>query len=240
MTGQENCPTPGAAGAANSQTCTQMLARMVVPNFLLPNYATPGARGLLMNISQGPCSGSSAFQCCKTAPQLGTVCANWAGAHIVSRTCVWYGVLELEAAFNFPANGGAFFFAGTCASPTRLFRGLLRCSAFSQPSAHADISNGSPDASWNEVDQGVTYGSTGMEYHASVYLSKPSDPTGATEDRNIFGTGVSQAYQGKISGTFSSCGSASQMPPCYPVDDSGRYNATFASGYRNYKLVWTR
>ena len=33
-----------------------------------------------------------------------------AGAHLVSAGCVQFGVLEIEAAFNMPINGGGFFF----------------------------------------------------------------------------------------------------------------------------------
>ena len=49
---QDHCPMPGAVGAATNQTCTYMSPDMMIPNALLPNYPTAGARGLIMNISQ--------------------------------------------------------------------------------------------------------------------------------------------------------------------------------------------
>jgi hypothetical protein len=67
----------------------------------LPGYPG-GANGLIMSLSQSPCNGGNA-QCCNSAG----ICANWAGAHLVSAGCVQFGVLELEAAFNMPQSGGA-------------------------------------------------------------------------------------------------------------------------------------
>jgi hypothetical protein len=62
----------------------------------------------VLTLSQDPCTNS--YACCNSKR---TMCAKWAGAHLVSAGCIQYGVLELEAAFNMPANAGAFYF--TCA-----------------------------------------------------------------------------------------------------------------------------
>ena len=93
-----------------------MTPSMLVFNYTLPGYpAAAGNTGLLMNISQGPCVGTNGAAnpiCCKADSVLGSVCANWASARLGSRGCIYYGVLETEAAFIMPAASGAVFFAG--------------------------------------------------------------------------------------------------------------------------------
>ena len=58
----------GSVGAANSATCTYMNTSMLVLNYTLPGYpAASGNAGLLMNVSQGPCtlaSGAVNPACC--------------------------------------------------------------------------------------------------------------------------------------------------------------------------------
>ncbi len=83
-------------------------------NTPLPGYPG-GANGLVLALSQTPCMGATNQACCSA----GGVCANWAGAHLVSAGCILFGVLELEAAFQMPASGGAFYFTALCASRLR-------------------------------------------------------------------------------------------------------------------------
>ena len=40
------------------------------------------------------------------------VCASWSGTHLSSAFCAQYGVLEVEAKFALPAEGGAYAFFG--------------------------------------------------------------------------------------------------------------------------------
>ena len=131
-TAVDHCPTPGAVGAANAATCTAMLPSQFQFAVPLPNHPT-GDSGMIMSLSQGPCA--DGVSCC-----VGTVCANWAGAHLSSNGCILYGVLETEAAFNIPEANGGVFFAGTYMYGS-------------------GVSNG--DSGWNEVDQTIINGPTG-------------------------------------------------------------------------------
>ena len=105
LDGQEHCL--GLPPAGNT-TCTMMMSSMIKLNAALPANAG-GGNGAILTLSQTPCVGNA---CCNAK---GTICAKWAGAHLVSAGCIQYGVLEVEAAFNMPANSGAFYF--TCVPP---------------------------------------------------------------------------------------------------------------------------
>jgi hypothetical protein len=62
-----------------------------------------GGTGAILTLSQDPCNDpANPGACCNRKGN----CAYWAGAHLVSAGCIHYGVLELEAAFNMPANAG--------------------------------------------------------------------------------------------------------------------------------------
>jgi len=104
-TALDHCPSPGAVGAANAQTCTAMVASQIQLGVPLPGHPT-GDSGMIMSLSQTPCATPGA--CCVSGN-----CANWAGAHLSSLGCIHYGVLEIEAAFNIPPANGGVFFAGT-------------------------------------------------------------------------------------------------------------------------------
>jgi hypothetical protein len=68
---------------------------------ILPFY--PGkaaALGAVLTMSRYPCSSDDAVlagQCCRKQK-----CANYSGAHVVSRGCVLYGTLEAELAVHIP------------------------------------------------------------------------------------------------------------------------------------------
>ena len=128
---QVHCPVPGAVGAANAATCTAVIQSQHTLGTPLPNYPG-GALGLIMTLSQTPCSGvqNSANPCCVCGPAGGAsavgaanalgctggnalYCANWAGAHLSSNGCILYGVLEAEAAISIPLTSGGIGFFGT-------------------------------------------------------------------------------------------------------------------------------
>ena len=71
---------------------------------LLPFYPGKGpALGAVLTMSRYPCSSNDAVlagQCCRKQK-----CANYSGAHVVSRGCILYGTLEAELAVHIP--GGA-------------------------------------------------------------------------------------------------------------------------------------
>ena len=70
----------------------------------LPFYPGKGpALGAVLTMSRYPCSSDDAVlagQCCRKQK-----CANYSGAHVVSRGCILYGTLEAELAVHIP--GGA-------------------------------------------------------------------------------------------------------------------------------------
>ena len=118
LDGQEHCV--GLPPAGNT-TCTMMMSNMVKLNASLPG----GGYGAALTLSQTPCA--DGVSCCNTKR---TICAKWAGAHLVSAGCIQYGVLEVEAAFDMPANSGAFYFTCVARGPSPRVRRLTHlCSA---------------------------------------------------------------------------------------------------------------
>ena len=156
LDGQEHCI--GLPPAGNT-TCTMMMGSMVQLNSTLPG----GGYGATLTLSQTPCNGG--YACCNTKR---TTCAKWAGAHLVSAGCIQYGVLEVEAAFNMPAAGGAFYFTATY------------------------IVNGGTDPAWNELDMGFINNAVGqLEYHATVFTANYRQPTSTLMDAlNFAGAGI--------------------------------------------------
>ena len=84
---------------------------MPLPSFLLLQTGTPlpfypgggVTLGAVLTMSRYPCSSDDdvlSGQCCRKQK-----CANYSGAHAVSRGCVLYGTLEAELAVHIP--GGA-------------------------------------------------------------------------------------------------------------------------------------
>jgi hypothetical protein len=68
--------------------------------------ALGGGTGLALTLSQEPCDNQG---CCQNG-----VCANWAGAHLVSSACFLYGTVEFEASIlGFPAATNGVFYVGT-------------------------------------------------------------------------------------------------------------------------------
>ena len=101
LDGQEHCI--GLPPSGNT-TCTMMMSQQVKLASALPG----GGTGAVLTLSQSPCNDPSNPGACCNAK--GTTCAKWAGAHLVSAGCIQWGVLEIEAAFNMPANAGGFYF----------------------------------------------------------------------------------------------------------------------------------
>ena len=116
-----------------------------------------GGTGAVLTLSQTPCNNpANPGACCNSK---GTICANWAGAHLVSAGCIQYGVLELEAAFNMPANAGGFYFTATY------------------------VVFGGSDPAWNEIDIGMINNVLGqLEFHATVFTANKAAPTGTLMD----------------------------------------------------------
>jgi len=203
----DHCPKPGAVGAANAATCTALMASQLQLNVPLPNYPS-GDNGAIITLSQKPCVGSTA--CC-----VGSSCANWASAHLSSLGCIHYGVLETEAAFNIPPTSGGIAFFGT------YIYGPTNSPGF--------------DPSWNEIDQTFVNGASGgMEFHGSLFLSNPGNPSNAQEDKDVFdNTGVNcnsfvpqKGQPGNIRGQ-----NAAYACPLYSTQ--------MAAQYHTYKLIWT-
>jgi hypothetical protein len=65
-----------------------------------------GGTGLAMELSQAPCVNTQL--CCANG-----VCANWAGAHLVSNGCLLYGTVEFEASISgLPVDTNGVFYFG--------------------------------------------------------------------------------------------------------------------------------
>lgn len=139
LDGQEHCVGLPPSGPS---TCTMMMSRQVQ----LGSTFADGSKGATLSLSQDPCTANPA-SCCSS----GGTCAYWAGAHLVSAGCIQWGVLEIEAAFNMPANGGGFYF-------TALY-----------------VVNGATDGSWNEIDVGMinnVLGSLGASLRVSAFAAR--------------------------------------------------------------------
>lgn len=120
---QNHCPSAGAVGAAGPSSCTLMDPNQLQPGFNYPD----GGIGLRMSLAQQPCyfaNGTNNPYCCQTqaiAKKVNgitqtfsvPVCASWSGTHLSSAFCAQYGVFEVEARFNIPANNGAYVFFGS-------------------------------------------------------------------------------------------------------------------------------
>ena len=103
-----------------------MMSQQVKLGAALPG----GGVGAVLTLSQAPCNDpNNPGACCNSK---NTTCAAWAGAHLVSAGCIQWGVLEIEAAFNMPANAGGFYFTATY------------------------VVYGATDPAWNEIDIGMS------------------------------------------------------------------------------------
>ena len=128
---QNHCPAAGAVGAASPSTCTLMDPGQLALGATLPD----GSTGASLSLSQNPCyfaNGSNNPYCC--SPQsiakkingvstifVVNVCASWSGTHLSSTFCAQYGVLEVEARYAMPAEGG-----GACDVAQLLLRRACR------------------------------------------------------------------------------------------------------------------
>lgn len=132
--------------------CTMATAANLLLNTSLPFYPNGNVSGAVLLLSQDPCN--NPFQkhlCCGLDRHMkaanAVVCANWTGAHLVSRGCMLYGRLTIELAMKMPKGTAAFFDAG------------------------GYVSGGSPDPTWNELDM-IWRTSTVQE--SSVNASAPN------------------------------------------------------------------
>jgi hypothetical protein len=122
------------------------------------------------------CYPANPTACCNSK---GTTCAKWAGAHLVSAGCIQWGVLEIEAAFNMPANAGGFYFTATY------------------------VVYGAADPAWNEIDIGMINNVLGdLEFHATVFTADKDLPTATMMDALNFAAqpiGTSAAVTAPVS-----------------------------------------
>jgi hypothetical protein len=161
--------------------------------------STGGGTGATLTLSQAPCA--DGVTCCNKA---GSVCAAWAGAHLISAGCIQYGVLEMELAFDMPLAGGGFYFTATY------------------------LVGGSVDPSWNEIDVGMINGPSGLEFHATAFTAAPATPTVTTMDALSFAPSpLGTSLNGAAIHTVNNLA----VPTMF-------YNATFASTFHTYKVVW--
>ena len=80
------------------------------------------ALGAVLTMSRYPCSSDDAVlagQCCRKQK-----CANYSGAHVVSRGCILYGTLEAELAVHIP--GGALDGSAYILAPRLMVRAAPR------------------------------------------------------------------------------------------------------------------
>jgi len=125
----DHCPSAGAVGAASAATCTALMPANLqtgvdlsaVGYSPMPGAADQSVLGATMTLTQAACIDSLGVNnpaCCTVSVNArsglsSTACASWAGSHLASQFCAQYGVVEAEAAFEMPAEGGAYFFFGS-------------------------------------------------------------------------------------------------------------------------------
>ena len=242
-----------------------------------------GTVGASLTLSQSPCffaNGSNNPYCCSTQSVVKkvngvsqtfsvNVCAAWSGTHLSSQFCAQYGVLEVEARYNMPAEGGAYQFFGVymygCRDPTG-----------------ASYNGGSPspncDVSWNEVDilayndtqNGPTYGtSLFISKSATAYTNNIGPQQGLYSIHDQYANGSSSCQYSLGGGTDCSRDNVNAYQTCpasplclsHPLPNAAAlgipasvaggggpggtgpgvpaYNQAIASNWANYKLVWT-
>jgi hypothetical protein len=146
------CPFCSHKGTA--AFCTMATRSNFQMQQTLPFYPSPvNVSGAVLLLSQDPCNNPyERNACCQASRKTfgGYACANWTGAHLVSRGCILYGRLTVEMAMKMPRGTQAFWDAGTY------------------------IYGGSPDPTWNELDMIFR---TQLVSAAAVNASAPANAT---------------------------------------------------------------
>jgi hypothetical protein len=275
----------GYTAQSNTATATSG----VNPAFMAEGDTSLGAR---LTLTQRFCyndDGSNSDQCCSpqpvpcTSPQkaawiaLGggntastcpattvNVCASWSGGHLSSQFCPDFGIVEAEAAFNMPAEGGAFMFFGTYMYGTAK-------GSFTPSYGGAAVTG---DPSWNEVDEliyntttnGLGQTTTGTaSYGTSLFVSQP--PPALASKNQGFGSTQAQGLASNHDSTGScantgcvasqqSAGTCTNAPLGYPAGNATltklgvpstvaggmgcpAYTSQTMSTFNNYKVIWT-
>ena len=110
-------------------SCTMATTANFMLNATMPFYpAEGGATGAMLLLSQDPCNDPYHRNLCCGLQRSGTICANWTGAHLVSRGCILYGSLTAEMSIRMPRGSNPFWDVGTY------------------------VYGGTPDPTWNELD----------------------------------------------------------------------------------------
>ena len=252
-------------GAASAASCTALSSASVALNVSLPNYfpssPSDSGRGAILTLSQAPCAPPGSTAC--TGPQSGggVLSASWAGARLSSNACPLYGVIEIEAAFDFPVAGGAVFFGGGY-----------------QYGAGSDVNGNSLDRSWNEVDVAIGVASvenaagavsTELAFSGALFTSNPPTPlcptcsaSSSTEDVELFDASPSSCNgyvapagsggtsQGKVPGQTgrnwasydskaNQHGNNTVATPSLPPFVCPTFTPAAAASYQTYKVIWT-
>ena len=211
LDGQEHCLGLPPSGP---QTCTMMLGSQVKLAQPFPAYTgDTTSRGAILTLSQGPCNDpANPYACCNSKR---TLCASWAGSHLVSAGCIQWGVLEIEAAFNMPNNGYGFYFTATY------------------------VVYGTVDPAWNEIDIGMINNVLGqLEFHATVFTADKRSPTATLMDALNFAQSTPTAAAPSGVGTSINVNTPIKLINGVPVTPRF-YNSSFASAFHTYKVVWT-
>lgn len=154
-------------GKGSKLFCTMALQQNFLLGVPLPFYPGGGS-GAILTLSQNPCTNTSNVNytmCCRREH-----CANWTGAHASSNGCILYGTLEAEMAIHIPDDNPALFDWGTF------------------------VNGGSPDPTWNEIDQIFRIGPNGSEYHTTYFTPG--------EHKTVFNPYSVPEFNGYIAGSF--------------------------------------
>jgi len=134
-----HCARERLAGAPADKQCTMALPDNLVFNAPLP-FRRDGAHGAALTVARSPCAVTG--RCCEHGH-----CANFSGAHLVSRGCLFFGSLTAELSVRIPQESRAFWDVGTY------------------------VKGGLPgDEATNELDSILEISPTGLlAYHASFF-----------------------------------------------------------------------
>jgi Glycosyl hydrolases family 16 len=172
----------GAGKLGEDQFCTMALRDNLAMGAALPFF--PGTKrsgepvlGAVLTMSQSPCNSADptlAAQCCRGRDNK---CANYSGAHLVSKFCILYGTLSATMSIKIPGansmspGSAAMFDVGTY------------------------VDGGIPDPAWNELDEIFQLGPNGtVEYHTTFF--------NPDEHKRVFGLYSRPQYDGHTASSW--------------------------------------
>jgi len=122
-------------GSGQTGSCTMARTANLVLNSSLPFYPDGNVTGAKLTLTQSPCNDRFHRNLCCGQQKTGLLCANWTGAHLVSRGCILYGTLTAEMSMRMPRGSTPFWDVGSF------------------------VYGGVPDPTLNEIDMIFTTGS---------------------------------------------------------------------------------